>query len=274
MGMSSGGGPELMSTLTGPQKKVAKQLSKLLRKEIANPTRNTTSLFGEDQLETLNNLFDKLDGVESKGNQMGVEDALKQLLNPDSSAKQVSQDASKKAFMEGIANPMARLFSEKLAPEIRRGFQGFSSRSGRAVTQSAEKLQQDLMGKMAIMELERQKLNANVALQADAHERNSRIAGLGLAPGILNRGVDAAKTKLTLQEAKNNKIYAEAERNLPINNKAIAYGLGFTGQSHGQIVDMPAESTAFGTALQAGAAIATGGASLAVPGGMPGSTPG
>jgi len=270
MSTSSGGGPEFMSTLSKDQKVLAKLFSQIVGKELKNPSRVESNLFSEEQEGTFQQLIQSLAGTQGRLDSSGASNALFKLLNPTTEAKALDPTEVTQQFTKSVANPLFKTFTERLLPEIRRGFQGFSSRSGGATLKAIDDLNASLTSQLAAVQAQTQQFNANLLLTSEAQAQNSRIAGLQLAPGVLNAGTQALGQTLGLQEAKQNKIRADEGANLPINNPALQLALAFTSQSQGQIVDRPAEQTAFGTALtglaSVGASGLTGGLSNVVGG--------
>lgn len=256
MSTKSGGGPSRISNLTERQRKLARKLFSTISAELDNPSRSDVPLISEAEQKTFDELISAIGREDLVGKQLGKTDAIRELLNPNTAFEPISETAALNAFSKNVANPLIKEFSEKLAPQIRRGFQGFSSRAGRAVERGVEDLSSILAGKLAQTQFETQKLNAQLGLQAAAMDQQSRSAGLQLLPGITGAETSALSRTLALQEGLNNKRRAESESLLPLNNPAIDRAFQFINTQQAQVVNKPPSNTFFGDVLEGTNAVA------------------
>lgn len=264
--MGSSSGPKTASSLTGSQKKVAKQLGGFLEGRIgegqeAFPDELIADLIPEALLAR--NLIGKF---QPGGFDPQVGQAISQGLSGRPSFD-ISPEATAEFFQRGVVDPTLRQFEQQIAPRIGQGFAGlgssFSSRKGQAIAEALEGVQVGLSSQLAQQQFRNQQIEAQ--LSESAAERQLRTTDLARSFELepLRRSqalIQAASPFQLFEQQRKEASLSEFLRTLPENNPIIQQALQFTSQNQTvQQAPRPGIGGAVGTLAGGALGFAAGG---------------
>lgn len=230
--------PQTTSTLSGPQKKVARRLSS----EFLQGIDQGATPFTGDRVATLVPGISRFQGILDQipidlSAQQEAEGALKRLLSGEP-AYDLSPQRTASYFQSAVTDPMLRTFDEEIAPRINDAFAGqggtFSTRRGLAHRRALEGLQTDLASQLGQAQLSNQQLAAQLSDSA----ANRSLAAAGATGDILANPARTASLYAqayspfqNFEQALLDTQYQEFQRTAPENNPYYQLGLAFTGQN-------------------------------------------
>lgn len=265
MATSSGGGPEFMSTLNVHQKKLMKELAGFLSGRIsdgATPS-EIDPVSGEEQ-----DIFNRIFALATDTTDTDLaRTTLSGIARGEGGPQEITEEASREFFQKGVANPLLKDVEERLLPEARRSVAGFSTRRARAVRNVLQDATETLAGEASRIELARQQINASIA-----QNRVANMAGAATALPALNaQRAGFLSSAGAIASDFTNRRRAEEARGFEEHNPFIGHLQSTIALQTGQIVQQPAKTTGFGTALgglsalgAAGTGFGTGAAAMQV----------
>ena len=245
MSMTTGGGPAVMSRLTGRQSFVDADLMKMIIEGLEKgATALGEELFSKDELESFEALKKSYASTQEAMESGELARAFTAQLS-GIPVGEISAEATSKFFEDKIRTPMQRVLNEDILPTISRAYGGFEEREGGAVSDAVIKWGESLLGEKSDIELQRE--FANLSARESAAQR--QLQAIGLAPQTYNMGLQNALALGTVATSMQNRRFQESARMMPENSSWLAMAGNYVGMPLGQIVDKPAELTGFGTAL-------------------------
>ncbi len=256
MSMTTGGGPDAMSTLTRPQRKLQAVLGPMLKAGLARGAGELgEDLFSPEELQAIEDVKATYGDYTGARERVGVEGALADILSGRPSTT-IDERATEEYFEKSIATPLSKRFVAEVLPKISRAYKGFTSRRGQAVERAYSDFADVLSGRYS--ELRYADEQARRALAESAAVRQAGM--LPQAQGILTAPMQTALGFGSVMSTVQAKRLQEAQRMLPESNPWIAQAMQFLGIPMTQIVDRPADLTGFGDVMAAFGAGSSGAA--------------
>jgi len=160
-----GGGTSSVSTLTGKQKKISKELFKLLKGKMGLPA----EAYGGDLIAPLQGplagLSESLMGQSANQFDQATSAMIQSALS-GVPGYQISPEDTASLFEKGVARPMRESFQQNIRPQINEAFASggatFSSRKGDALSQALSNMQTSLGAGLATTQMDVNKINAEL----------------------------------------------------------------------------------------------------------------
>lgn len=231
---------QAIPTGTKAQRKLATQLGSLLQSGLAKGAAPLEGpLFSSEEDQIFQELFRSVTNQDIGTTRS--KDFFLRLLSGSEDIPQITEEASTDFFTKGIANPLIKLVSERIVPEINRSIGGFTTRRVRAITLAFENVTAQLAGEAARLELARQQTN----LQIQQFNLASKTGAAGALPQLETNRLTQLAGVGGVSESRQGRKLAEQSRTRPEANPFISPSLGFLGIGQTQITDTT-RSSGFG----------------------------